>query len=134
VFGVGRRTVGRGLGTVAAVSGTHNNGQKSVHCHRQSRRSTEDRSDLSTTSWPQNAKQLCVSPSAAHSSALWAVSRILVTTSGKLILLPVCKQNVGAFSRGTSIPTFHCRFHAFSRHLALPESKMAATTTFLFRF
>ena len=38
---------------------------------------------------PQNAAQRHVSPSAARSSALRAVSRILVTTSGELILLPV---------------------------------------------
>ena len=47
-------------------------------------------SDRSTTlRRPQNAAQRHVSPSPARSSALRAVSRILVTTSGELILLPV---------------------------------------------
>jgi len=38
---------------------------------------------------PQNAPQRHASPSAARSSAFRTVSRILVTTSGELILLPV---------------------------------------------
>jgi len=38
---------------------------------------------------PQNVGQRHVSPSAAHRSAFRTVSRILVTTSGELILLPV---------------------------------------------
>ena len=46
--------------------------------------------DRSTTlRRPQNAAQRHFSPSAAHRSAFRAVSRILVTTSGELILLPV---------------------------------------------
>ena len=48
------------------------------------------RSDRWTTSpRPQNAAQRHVSASAARSSAFRAVSRIPVTTSGELILLPV---------------------------------------------
>ena len=101
--------------------------------HRQ--RSAGGRTNCSATSrWPQNAAQHHVSPSAARSSALQAVSRILVTTSGELILLPVWerhpKLNLGQrCSQGTAIPTIcHC-FCAFFRHFALSESKMAAKTT-----
>jgi len=62
-------------------------GRKSLGSRR---RSAGSRSDRSTTSpRPQNAAQRHVSPSAARSSAPPAVSRILVTTFGELILLPV---------------------------------------------
>ena len=62
-------------------------GRKSL-LHR--RRSAGGRSDRSTTSRrPQKATQHHVSPSVDHTSALRAVFRIPVTTSGDLILLPV---------------------------------------------
>jgi len=75
----------------------HDDCRKSLR-HR--RRSAGGRSDRSATSRrPQNAAQCHVSPSAAHRSAFWTVSHIIVTTSGELILLPVGdrhpKLNVG---------------------------------------
>ena len=64
------------------------------------RRSAGRRSDHSMTSRRlQNTGQRHVSHFAAHSSAFWAVSHILITTSGELILLQVWdrhpKLNVG---------------------------------------
>jgi len=75
----------------------HDDCRKSLH---HSRRCAGGRSDRSATSRrPQNAAQRHVSPSATHRSAFRTVSRILVTTSGELILLPVRdrhpKLNVG---------------------------------------
>ena len=70
-------------------------------------------SDRSTTlRRPQNTARH-VSPSAARSSALRAVSRILVTASGELILLPVGGRHpklnlVGARLRGTVIGIGDC--------------------------
>ena len=61
-------------------------------------------------------------PSAACRSALRAVSRILVTTSGELILLPVWerhpKLNLGQrpltrYSHSDNLPLFSCIFPAF---------------------
>ena len=70
-----------------ALRRAHGDGRKSL---RRRRRSPGGRSDRSTTSpRPQNAAQRHVSPSAARSSAPRAVSRILVTTSVELFLLPV---------------------------------------------
>ena len=63
------------------------------------------RSDRSTTSpRPQNAAQRHVSPSAAHSPAFRPVSRILVTTSGESILLPVGGQH-SKLNRGRRLHT-----------------------------
>jgi len=65
----------------------HDGGRKSL---RRRRRSAGGRSDRSTTSpRPQNAAPRHVSTSTARSSAFRAVSRIIVTTSGEPILLPV---------------------------------------------
>jgi len=93
------------------------------------------RSDRWTTSpRPQNVGQRHVSPSAAHRSAFRAVSRILVTTSGELILLPVGSRHpnlnlgrrpVTRYS-DSDIPRSSSRtFPAFRTS----ESKMAAKTT-----
>jgi len=99
VFGIGRRTVGRGPGVVAALPACpqgHNDRRKSLRHHRLSA-SWYNRSTM--TSQPQNVGQHHVSPSVAHRSPFWAISRIPVTTSGELILLPVWYQyhklNVG---------------------------------------
>ena len=91
--------------------------------------------DCSTTlRRPQNAAQRHVSPSAARSSALRAVSRILVTTYGESFILPVRsrhpKLNVGRrpLARYSDFNISH-RLSALSRHIALSESKMAAKIT-----
>ena len=74
-------------GAASLFRRAHDGGRKSL---RRRRRSAGGRSDRCTTSpLPHNAAQRHVSPSAARSSAPRAVSRILVTTSGELILLPV---------------------------------------------
>ena len=71
VFGVGRRTVGRGPGEwQPQFRCAHDDGRKSL---RRRRRSAGGRSDRSTTSRPQSAGQRHVSPSAAHSSAFWCL-------------------------------------------------------------
>ena len=110
----------------------HDGGRKSL---RRRRRRAGGRSDRSTTSRrPQKAAQRHVSPSVDHSSALWAVHCIPVTTSGELILLPVWdrhpKLNVAQRPcTGYSDSTFRRRFYELSRLFALFESKMAAKTT-----
>jgi len=115
---MGRRTVGRGRGRKQQFWCAHDDGRKSL---RRRRRSAGSRSDRSTTLRPQNAEQryVSLSHSAVRSSAFQVVSRILVTTSGELILLPVCdrhaKLNVAQRprTRGTAIPTFRHRIPAF---------------------
>ena len=87
------------------------------------RRSAGGRSDHSATSRrPQNAARRHISPSAARSSVLRAASRILVTTSGELILLPVWerhpKLNLGQrpftrYSHSDNLPLFSRIFPAF---------------------
>jgi len=87
VFGVGRRTVGRGPGAAAAVLARPRRRPEVSPPPPTVRRRRSARS--TTSRRPQNVGQRHVSPSAAHRSAFRAVSRILVTTSGELILLPV---------------------------------------------
>jgi len=87
VFEVGRRAVGRGPGAAAAVP-TRPRRRPEVSPSPPTLR--RRRSARSTTSpRPQNVGQRHVSPSAAQRTAFRTVSRIPVTTSGELILLPV---------------------------------------------
>jgi len=83
---------------------------------------------------PQNVGQRHGSPSAAHRSAFRTVSRILVTTSGELILLPVGgwhpilnhgRRPLARYSDFDIAPSSSRTY----RHIALSESKMAAKAT-----
>jgi len=106
----------------------HDDGRKSLRCRR---RSAGGRSDRSTTSQrPQNVGQRHVSPSAAHRSAFRPVFRILVTTSGESILLPVVarhpKLNLGrrpiARYRDSDIPPSSSRTYPAYRTFRVQNS------------
>ena len=122
VFGVDRRTVGRGPGAVAAVPA---------------------RSDRSMTSpRPQNAAQRHVSPYAAHRSAFRTVSRILYNCRRAIrddrALVPyqrlACRRFFADKYRGRLLRRFrerHRRTAARSRPSRRRVRRSTSSTTFL---
>ena len=102
----------------------HDGGRKSL---RRRRRSAGGRSDRSTTSLrPQNVGQRHISPSTAHRSAFRTVSRILVTTSGELILFAESVGGPSGTARGRQ-PQLR-RAHGDGRKSLRPLDDVAAAT------
>ena len=90
VFGVGRKTVERGPGGGSRTSGAATTTAGSLIVDVDG---LPEGDSIARRCRGHNTAQYHVSPFAAPSSTLWAVSHILVTTSGELNLLPVWERH-----------------------------------------